>query len=189
VDRRITPALVEETTRMVQRRKEINVGIRAKPVQVANLKVGPEVAVVVCFTTVVAEEFHRVVFDNVLGVVLGEVFGGVPKRGDSLNVFVQAESEAVLLFVFGHVFERVIVDVAVQLDARLNTPVPLVVEHQGVAEKEARLVAAHVPVADGVTIDDLLLPHLVTDPSGLVLINPVGERPMLLGDLAVLGLA
>lgn len=41
VDRRISPALVEETTVLVQRLEIINVLLAAQPIQAANLKVGP----------------------------------------------------------------------------------------------------------------------------------------------------
>lgn len=73
VDRRISPALVEETTILVQGLEVINVLLAAQPLQAANLKVGPlsfpvshfsssrctgvgsayEMAVIVAFTTVV----------------------------------------------------------------------------------------------------------------------------------------
>jgi hypothetical protein len=184
---RIAPAFIEEATGLIQRREEVNVRVRAKPVQVTNLEVGPEMAVVVGLAPVVAEELHRVVLDDVLREVLGEVLGSIPKRRNGLDVLVQAEGEAVLLLVVGHVLEGIVVDVAEQLDAGLHAPVPLVVEHQGMAEEEARLVAAHVPVADGVAVDDLLLLHLLAHLGGLVLVNPLGEGPMLLGDLAILG--
>jgi len=146
-------------------------------------------AFVVCLTTVITEELHGIVLGDVLGEVLCEVLGRVPKGGDRLDVLVQAESEAVLFLVVGHELEGVIVDIAVQLDAGLDTPVPLVVEHQWVTEEEAGFVAAHVPVADGLTVDDLLLLHLLTNLGSLLLVNPFGKGPVLLGDLAVLCLA
>lgn len=146
-------------------------------------------AVIVGLAVVVTKELHRVVLDNVLREVLGEVLGSVPERGNGLNVFVQTESEAVLLFVVGHEFEGVVVDVAVQLNAGLDAPVPLVVEHQWVAEEKPRFVAAHVTVADGVAVDDLLLLHLLTDFGCLVLVNPLRVGPVLLGDASILGLA
>ena len=56
-------------------------------------------------------------------------------------------------------------------------------------EEETRLVAAHVAVRDTVAIDDLLGGHFGAGPGGPVLIDEFGERPVLLGDLAVSGLA
>lgn len=41
VYRRVTPALVEESAVLVERLKEVGVGLGPEPVQVANLKVGP----------------------------------------------------------------------------------------------------------------------------------------------------
>ncbi len=172
---------------MVQGCEEINVGIRTKPVEVTDFEVGPEMAVVVRFTVIIAEELHRVVLGNVLREVLCEVLGGVPERGNGLDVFVQTEGEAVFLLLLGHELESIVVDIAVELNTGLDTPVPLIVKHQWVAEKETGLVAAHVSVADGVAVDDLLFLHLLTDLGSLVLVNPLWEGPVLLGDLSVLG--
>lgn len=189
VDGSITPALIEETTGMVEGGEEVDISIRAEPVEVTNFEVGPEMAMVVSVTTVIAEELHRVVLGNMLGVVLGEVLGGVPESRNGLDIFVQTEGEAVLLLLLGHEFEGVVVDIAVELDAGLDAPVPLVVEHQGVAEEETRLISAHVSVANGIAVDDLLLLHFLADLCGLVLVNPLGEGPVFLGNLAILGLS
>jgi len=189
VYRRISPTFVEETAGVVERGEVINVGLRAEPVEVSNLKIGPEVAVVVGLSVIVAEPFHRVAVDNVLRVDGAEVLDSIPEGGNGLDIFVQAEDEAVLFLVVGHELERVVVDVAIKLDAGLNAPVPLVIEHQRVAEEEAGFITTHVPVADGVAVDDLLLLHLLAHLGGTVLVDEVGEGPVLRGDLAVLGCA
>jgi hypothetical protein len=58
VDGRITPSLVEETTILVKRLKEIEVRLAAKPGQATNFKVGPEMALVVVLAAIVTEEAH-----------------------------------------------------------------------------------------------------------------------------------
>src|SRR5690242_2732190 len=189
VDWRVTPALVEETAGVVEGLEVVDVGLGPQPIQVADLEVGPEVAVVVGLAVVVADELHGVVLSNVLGEALGEVLGSFPESRDGLDIFVQTEGEAVLFLVLSHELEGIVINVAMHLDAGLNAPVPFVVEHQGVTEEETGLVATHVPVADGVAIDDLLLLHLLTNLCGLVLVNPLREGPVLLGDFAVLCLA
>lgn len=146
-------------------------------------------AVVVCLSTVVAEEAHRVVLDNVLGVVLHELLGTIPQRGDGLNIFVQAQHKAVLLAVLLHEAEGIVVDIAEQLDAGLNTPVVVVVHHQWLAEEEARLKPTHVAVADAVSVDNLPLGHVLANLLGLLLIDVRGERPVLRRDLAIVRLA
>lgn len=185
VHRRIAPAFIEEATSVVERCEEVDVGVRSKPIEVSDFEVGPEMAVVVGRAIVVTQKGHRVALDNVLGVVLGEILCRIPEGRDGLDVFVQAEGKAVLLLVIGHELESIVVDIAVQLDAGLDAPVPFVVEHQWVAEEEARLVAAHVPVADGITVDDFLLLHFITNSGSLLLVNPLGEGPMLFGNLAI----
>ena len=142
-------------------------------------------AVVVGVATVVGKEAHRVALDNVLRVVLHPLLGALPQSGDGLDVFVQREGETVLLLVVGHELEGVVVNVTEELDAGLNTPVPLVIEHQGVAEEEAGFVATHVSVTDRVSVDDLSGGHVGAHLGSLVLVDPLGERPVLLGDFAI----
>ena len=143
-------------------------------------------AVVVSVTTVVRKEAHGVTLDNVLGVVLHPLLGALPQGGNSLDIFVQGKGEAVLLLVVGHELESVVFNVAEELNAGLNAPVPFVIEHQGVTEEEAGLVTTHVSVTDRVSVDDLSGSHVGAHLGSLVLINPLGERPVLLGDLAIL---
>lgn len=113
----------------------------------------------------------------------------VPQSWDRLDVLVQTQHETVLLLVVRHKLESIVFDVAEQLDARLDTPVPLVLEHERVLEEEARLVATHVSVADRITIDDLTPSHVLTNGLGLVLVDPFWERPVLLWNKSVSGLA
>jgi len=103
-------------------------------------------AMVVVLAPIVAEESHGVVFDNVFREMLGEVFDRVPQGWNGLNVLVQAEDEAVFFAIVLHELERVVMNIAEELNAGLDSPVPFVVEHKGMAEEEARLVTAHVSV-------------------------------------------
>lgn len=185
MDGRVAPALVEESAVLVQLVEEVGVGRAAQPIEVADFKVGPEVAVVVGFAVVVGEEGHAVVRGDVFWVVLHEGLDAVPERRDRLDVFVEGEDEGVFLVVVGHELERVVVDVAVELDRGFNTPVPFVLEHERVTEEEAALVAAHVAVGDAVTVDDFALVHVLAHLGGLVLVNEGREAPVLAVDFAV----
>ena len=183
--RRVTPPLVEEAAVFVQRLEEIRVCLRPEPVQTADLEVRPEVAMVVAVPLVVAEPRHTVVLGDVLRELAHEFLRRVPDRGDGLDVFVQTQHETVLLLVLRHEAERIEVDVAEYLHARLHPPVPLVILQQRLPVKEPRFEAAHVPVADRVAVDDLLLGHLFADLLGFFLVDPFRERPMFFGDFAV----
>lgn len=146
-------------------------------------------AFVVGLSAIVTQKLHRVIFSDMLRVVLHELFDAVPEGRDGLVVLIQTQHETVLFVVLLHVSERVEADVAVQLDAGLNTPVVLKLLHQFVPEEEPGLVTAHVPVADRVTVDDLALLHVLPNLPGLLLVDPFRVRPMLRGDQTIVRLA
>lgn len=192
MDRSIAPTFIEESSILVKRFKVVDISFGSKPVEVTDLKVRPlniyvsayptisargsyHVAVVVCLTTIITEEAHRVVLGNVLRVRLHEFPGAFPQCWDGLHVFVETQYEAVLLFVLLHEPENVVVDVAVQLNAWLDAPVVFVVQHDLLTEEEARLESAHVTVADRVSVDNLPLSHVLADLASLVLVNVLWE--------------
>ena len=209
MNRGVTPSLVEEAAILIQRFEEINVRLASKPFQAADFKVRPlllvsfdpegnkidimrstyEMALVVGITTIITEESHGVVLCDMFGMVLHEFLGAVPESRNGVNVFVETKDKAVLLVVLDHNTEGVVVDVAVKVNGRLDTPVVFVVHHQGVAEEKARLESTHVAVADRVTVDDLSLLHILAHLLGLFLINPLRERPVLVRNFAVVCLA
>ena len=125
---------------------------------------------------------------DVLRVILDELLDTVPKSWDGLDVLVQAEDEAVLLPVFLHESEWVVVDVAEQLNARLHTPVVFEVHHHRMTEEKAGFIPTHVPVTDRVAVDDLPLPHVFTNSLCLFLVDPLWETPVLGTDLAIMSL-
>lgn len=143
-------------------------------------------AFVVGIAVIITQEFERVIWGKMLRVLLHEFLYTVPESWDSLDILVQADHEAVLLLVLYHEFEWIIVHIAEEFNARLNSPVPFVVQHQWLAEEEARLKSAHVSVAYRITIDNLPLRHVFSDLARLVLIDPWWERPVLFLDLAVM---
>lgn len=126
---------------------------------------------------------------DVLRMILCELLDAVPQCWNGFNVFVQAEDEAVLLLVVLHESEWVIVDVAEELDTWLHTPVVLKLVHHWMAEEEAGFVSTHVPVADGIAIDDLPLSHIFTDSLSLLLVDPGRKRPVLLRNETIMCLA
>ena len=144
-------------------------------------------AVVIGISSIITQESHGVALDDMLWVSFHELLGAFPKSGDSLHILVQTQHETVLLLVIGHKLECIVVDIAEKLNAWLNTPIPFELLHQRMLEEEPRLKSAHMTVADRVSIDDLALSHIFTDLAGFVLIDEVWERPVLLGDLSIMG--
>lgn len=117
---RIPPALVEEPLRAVQTRKVRLVGRTAKEVQVADLKVAPEVTGAVAVGLGgdvgpgggVGQPVERVVRTQILGMLRQEGHGLGPQRGQRVGVVVDVDREAVRLVVVRHEPEDVVVDVA-----------------------------------------------------------------------------
>lgn len=56
--RSIAPSFIEEAAVLVKLVEVINISLGSEPVEVANLKVGPHVAMVVGGSTIVAQECH-----------------------------------------------------------------------------------------------------------------------------------
>lgn len=144
---------------------------------------------VVGVSAIVTQKSHRVILGDMLRMSLHELLGAVPEGRDSLHVFVQTQNETVLLLVGLHEFENIVIDVAVELNAWLNSPVVLVVEHQRLAEEEPRFESAHMAITDGISVNDLLRGHVLPNLSSFILIDVFWKRPVLLRNLSVMGFA
>ena len=144
---------------------------------------------IIAFTIIIAQKCHGVVFGNMFRVLLDERLDAIPKRRDCLNIFIQTQDKAILLLVVLHELERVVVNITEQFHTWLDTPVVLELVHEWMSEKEARLEATHVPVADRVTVNDLALRHVFADLACVVLVNEGRKRPVLFRDLAIVSLS
>jgi len=90
------------------------------------------------------------------------------------------------LVVLLHKHEGVMVEIAVEVNVRLDPPVPAILEHQRVPEEETRVEATHVPVGDASSIDNVVLDHLRSRSAGTGFINEVRLEPVVVGDDAEL---
>lgn len=144
-------------------------------------------ATIVSFPFILTQPVHCVPLDYVLRVGFDEFLGTVPKRGNCLNIFVEADHKTVLLAVFLHILERIETNITVQLNAWLNPPIPLVLIHQRLAEEKARLKPTHVPITGRVPVNDFPFMHVLPDLARFFLIDPFWKRPMFLGNLPVVG--
>ena len=164
VDWRVAPPLVEEAACPVQVSEVIFVSLAAPEIEFRDLKIRPEMAgrvsmrLLVVFGPALAVDkpAHRVVVVEVLGVG-GEEFERLePEGGYALGAVVEIYVEAVRLVVVGHVAEDVVVDVAEELDLRLDTPVVLRVLERRVMVEETAVPAAHLVVRDTVCVLDVI---------------------------------
>lgn len=130
-------------------------------------------AVVVCFSTVIADEFHGIPLGDMLRVATCELLHAIPQGRNGRCILIQTDDKAVLLFVLLHEAERIRVDITVELNARLNAPVVLKVHHERVAEEETRLITAHMAVTLGAAVNNLLAVHFLSRFFGLVLVDPL----------------
>lgn len=161
----VAPALVKEATCTIEVLEVSFVGWRAPELHVGDFEVGPEVAgavtvgnfVVFGAPFTIGDPAHGVVFGKVF-VVGGEEFDGFgPEGGDGLGRVVNVDGKAVGLVVVAHVAENVVVDVAVEVDMRLDTPIVLhVLECRMVVEQTA-VPPAHLVVGFHAGILNVLL--------------------------------
>lgn len=151
----------------------------------SNSKSTHKMAMVISLSTIITQKLHRVIFDNVLGMLLHESLRTIPQRWNGFHILIQAQHEAVLFLVVGHILEGIEANVAEEFDAWLHAPVPFELIHEGMPEEEPRFISAHVSIAHRVAIDDLSLRHISANLGCLVLIDKFGEFPMLVRNQAI----
>jgi hypothetical protein len=172
--RTVAPSLVEEPAGLIEMLKVRAVRLGAPKVDPGNLKVGPVVAAVVGLAVVGRDPRHHVGFREGLGVSVDEICGlasmpsllcqsfpspvdnevnkscleptlcRLPQARNRILVLVQRDDKPVGAVVVLHDLERVVRDVAQELDVGLDAPVVLVRVEERVFEKEAGLVPTHL---------------------------------------------
>lgn len=159
-------------------------------VQVTDFEIGPEVAggVTVGITGVIRSELvvrqplHHVILGNVGWVRGNELLGFWPETRDTLRCIEQVDGKAVRDVVVLHVPENIVIDIAEKLDLGLHTPVVAVVAEDRMPVEHSTVPSAHQVIGHLVTIlDTLLLQHLRRLVEGIH-VDPVRNRPMLLGN-------
>lgn len=73
---RTHPTFVVESTSVIKMFKVFHVRLGSPEIQVADFKVGPKVAPIVCLTAVITQEINGVILRNVLRVSLNEFCKG-----------------------------------------------------------------------------------------------------------------
>lgn len=128
--RGVTPPLIKESARLIQILKILSIRITSVPIKVANFKIAPEMTQIITnilhaqTCVVICNKCERRIRMEVLGVFLKEFLCSRPKALNSLEIFVEGHDKTVVLVVFAHKGERVVVKVAVKFGRGLNTPVP-----------------------------------------------------------------
>lgn len=181
----IPPSLVIESTCAVKMLKELCVSFAAPEIQITDFEVAPEMASVVSLSAVIGEELECVIFRNVFGVCLHELFDSVPKSLDGLAILRQRNSESIDLLVILHEQERVIMQVTEELDVGLDSPIVVVFLKEVVPEEESGVEPAHVSVWDRAPIDNLLLLHLLTTRFCSIFVDPFRLVPVIMWDQTV----
>lgn len=140
---------------------------------------------VISITTIITDKFHRISRNDMLRMIGHKLLHTIPQRRDSLPVLVQAQHKTILLIPFLHDMEGVKREITKVFSSRLDPPVELIIQHQRVSKKEARLVSTHEPITLGTAVDSPLIGHLHSNVLGLILIDPVRVGPLILRDEAV----
>lgn len=177
--------------------------MRSQPVEITNFEIRPlqkviktfvnkevtnawakegdthKMAKVICLPSILADEFQVIVLYNMLRVLLHEFLDTIPDRSYGVSVFIQTDNKAIFLLVVFHELERVETDVTEIFDAGLHSPIVVEFLEELLAEKESRFKTAHVSVADGISVDDLFLLHILPNLGGFCLVDKVRERPVL----------
>lgn len=161
----VAPSFVEKTPGTVEMVEVVFVLLAAEKLHVSYFKVTPEVAcgeslcavVVVWSLDAIREPVYGGVLVDIIGVVGKELGSLGPKSRQSLGIVVERNGEAVRLIVVLHVAEYIVVDVAKEVDFRLNAPVPARLLESRVLVKHAAIPSAHLVVRHHVCVLHSLL--------------------------------
>jgi hypothetical protein len=185
----IAPALVEEATRFVEMVEELAV-LRAPPeAQVANLKVGPEVAgrvamrntrVLRSFLAILQPSPRAILMDVAL-VVLQELERLRPQCANRFGAVMDIDVPPIRFVVVLHPSEDIVVDITEEVYVGLDAPVVLHVCEGGVLAEEAAVPAAHLVVRGFVHVLHLLRGKEVYGFVVEVHVDPRGYVPVLAG--------
>lgn len=140
---------------------------------------------VVALSSITTDEVQAIIVHNMLRMIFNKLLRTIPERRHCLLILVHADHKAILPPLIAQNLERVIRDIAVILDIGFHAPIVIIIQHQRVSEEEPRLIAAHVSIALGASIDDFALLHVLSRRGSFLLINPAWKVPVFLRDTTV----
>ena len=188
--RRITPSLVKEASGTVEILKIILVRFAAPEVHVGNLEVAPEVTRAIPIRLLVMTRpplrilhpISRIVLVQVFRMLCYELLCRRVQSGNRWWRIVEVDRESIRFIVVLHPTEDIIVNVTKEMYFWFDTPVIASIRQRGMFVEHAAVPAAHLVVADQMTVLHVLL---IQDISGFieeVTVDPGGNSPMLFRD-------
>lgn len=134
--------------------EEISIGLTAPEIEIANLKVRPEMACRVSMRGLyvlrssrpIFQPLPRIVLHLVIAVALQKLDSLRPQRRYTLRTIININVEAVCLVVVLHPGEHIIVDIAKEVDVGLHTPVVVEVCERGMLREKAGIPATHLVI-------------------------------------------
>lgn len=169
VHRRISPSLVEETTRSIQVLEVLFILFGTPKVHVRNLEIAPKMtrAIPVGFYIVfrpslaINDPLSRIILVQVLWVCCHKLSGLWPQGRHGLRRIVQVDRKAVGLIMVVHPAENIVVNVAKEVHLWLDAPVVADVLKRWVFVEHATIPAAHLMIGyHGTVLNLLLFEHL-----------------------------
>ena len=190
VNRCVAPPLVEETPRAIQMLEILFINFTPPEFHICNLEITPEMTcripirliIMLWPSLAIRQPLLGVVFDFILRVRGQKLLRLRPQRGYRLRRIVQINRKPVGFVVVFHVAEDVIVDVAKEVDFRLDAPVVADVGQRGVVVEHAGVPAAHLVVGDFAGVLDVLLFEHFGGFFKEVVVDEGGDVPVLFGD-------
>lgn len=178
--RRISKSLVVEAASSIQPVKVSFIRFAAEEVQIPNLEVREELAVVVVSAIVGVKQPVQV------GIRMYQLWMGVderasarPERRKGASVVEDIHVETVFHVVIAHEAEDIVVNVAEEVDIRLNPPIPVKILEPWMLVEESTVPTAHVSIADHPSFPNSNGTQVFQAIHEPPLINPVRQGPML----------
>ena len=169
VHRRISPSLVEETTRSIQVLEVLFILLGTPKLHVRNLEIAPKMtrAIPVGFYIVfrppltINDPLSRIILVQIFWVCCHELSGLWPQGWHGLRRIVQVNRKAVGLVMVVHPAENIVVNVAEEVYLWLHTPIVADVLERWVFVKHATIPATHLMIGyQGTVLNLLLFKHL-----------------------------
>lgn len=183
MDRRIPKPLIKEPPTPIQPIKVPRIRLPTKEIQIPNLKVTKELAVIIVPAIRRIEQPRQIrLWMNQLRMRINKPPRPTPQARKTARIVEDIHIKAILEPIITHKAKHVVLDVAEEMHVGLHAPVVVVVREDRMSVEEAGVPAAHVAVGDHPALSYADGPEVFERVEEAAFVDPFGHRPVRSGD-------